>query len=171
MATNRAAGAEAIRRLPPELARTAEGAHLRVQEALDSEDLDELTGVCDDLLDRAAGPMIPPYLQLGRAYSARRDRRRSIGAYVKAFQSQLSGLSRLASAVAESLEKQDLRAAEKGLSTLMRLMPLDGSVHRYLGEALLEGRRLEPASQQLFFAHVLDPSDRLVSLRLAVLSI
>jgi hypothetical protein len=157
----------AIGAMSPELLRTAEGGWLHLREKL-AADPEEAAAAAEEFLARPAGPMVAPWLELGMFKASSWDQAGTIGAYVKAFQSQLGVLNELVESVSDHLKRQEYPQAQATLELLTRLMPLDQGVHRAAGETFLGTRMLEAAARQLFLAHVLEPDNQKLTIELAV---
>ncbi|MBI4867651.1 MAG: HEAT repeat domain-containing protein, partial [Candidatus Wallbacteria bacterium] len=120
-------------------------------------------------LEADGGDFLAPLFLLARSFRKRGEVERSLATYLKVFQKELALLSEMIEFGLRELQRSNPTPASTVMKTIGSIIGLKPDIHALLGDFYLSEKAFDEAYRQFYMAHVAEPSDVSVALKLAFL--
>ncbi|MBI3890531.1 MAG: HEAT repeat domain-containing protein [Candidatus Wallbacteria bacterium] len=134
----------------------------------DADDLETQERLMNQM-EQGAGDFLAPLFLLARAFRKKGEVERSLATYLRVFQKELSLLSEMIEFGLRELQRSNPTPASTVMKTIGTIIGLKPDIHAVLGDFYLSEKAFDEAYRQFYMAHVAEPSDVSVALKLAFL--
>ncbi len=122
-----------------------------------------------ETFERGEDDFVSSLFVLARTFRRKGEVERSLGTYLKIFHKQLSLLTDMVEFGIRELDRDNPTPASTVMKTISSILGLKPDIHALLGDFYLSEKAFDESYQQFYMAHVADPGDISVSLKLAFL--
>ena len=119
--------------------------------------------------EKGANDFLPPLFLLARVFRKRGEVERSLAAYLRIFRKELALLEKMVDFGLDELGAGNATPASTVMKTISAIIGLKPDIHALLGDFYLSEKSYDQAYAHFYMAHVAEPFDVAISLKLAFL--
>ncbi|MBI4871728.1 MAG: HEAT repeat domain-containing protein, partial [Candidatus Riflebacteria bacterium] len=119
--------------------------------------------------ERGESDFLPPLFLLARTFRKRGEVERSLATYLRIFRKELELLEQMVDFGLQELGNNNSTPASTVMKTISAIIGLKPDLHALLGDFYLSEKAYDPAYRHFYMAHVAEPADVSVALKLAFL--